>query len=67
MDDPQKPLYLSIDNNYRKMFGERVYHLNMITNHSINDESLYTRFRIILNRSGIKRIEKVVSENENEG
>jgi hypothetical protein len=64
MDNPQKPIYISNGQTYRKISGQRVYHVNMIIKYSLRDSTLYKRFRIVLNRNGIKRIEEVVFDEE---
>lgn len=65
MDDSQKSIFILDKSGHKEVFGERVYHLNLIIKYSMHDESLYKRFRIVLNRDGIKRIEEVLSEKEN--
>ncbi len=64
MDNPQKSLYLHDEYDYRKIYGERVYHMNMIIKYSMKNIALYKRFRIVLSQDGIKRIENVVSDEE---
>lgn len=64
MDNPLKALHILKENEYKKIYGQRVYHLNMVLKYSTNKNSFYKRFRIILNRNGIKRIEKVPLEAE---
>jgi hypothetical protein len=64
MDNPKKQLYVYDGQEYRKIYGKRVYHLNMIMKYSLGDTSLYKRFRIVLSRNGIKRIEDVVFDEE---
>ena len=59
MDDPRKTIFTAGDNSYRKASGERVYHLNMIIRYSMDHKSMYKRFRIVLSRAGIKRIEQI--------
>jgi len=61
MDNPRKELFILQNDDYRKADGERVYHLNMIIRYLMPRESIYKRFRIILNREGIRRIEEVTS------
>ncbi len=61
MDNPQKTLYVCEDDSFYKIQGERVYHLNLIIKYSSEKGSSYERYRIILNRDGIKRIEEVIS------
>ena len=64
MDNPKKGVYVCDGESYRKISGKRVYHLNMIMKYSTKDKSLWKRFRIVLSRSGIKRIEEVVFDEE---
>ena len=60
MDNPKKPVYIYDGENYQKMYGKRVYHMNMIMKYSMDKTVSYKRFRIVLSRSGIKRIEEVM-------
>ncbi len=64
MDDPKKSLYVPDGDGYRENFGERVYHINMIIRYSTNQDAFCERYRIVLNRDGIKRIEQVVSHKD---
>jgi len=59
MSDSQKPLFLYRDHQYQKIYGRRVYHINLIIHYSSNHVSAYKRYRIVLNRDGIKRIEEL--------
>lgn len=60
MDNPEKKIFLPFKSGYRKAFGMRVYHINMITYFIIDKQEYLRRFRIILNRDGIRRIEEIV-------
>ena len=60
MDDPQKQIYLTEDDDFYKTTGDVVYHINAVIQYTINNDILYKRFRIVLNRNGIKRIEPVI-------
>jgi len=62
MDDPQKALCLLDGQGHREIVGKRVYHLNLIVKYTSKLETTYKRFRIVMNREGIKRIEEVFSE-----
>ncbi len=64
MDNPKKNVYVCDGRDYRKISGKRVYHLNMIMKFSTKDKALWKRFRIVLSRSGIKRIEEVIFDEE---
>ena len=62
--DPRKDLFVLEDDDYRKIKGERVYHVNLIVKYGGGGQSQFKRFRIVLNRRRIKRIEKVSTEEE---
>jgi len=59
MDDPKKYLFIAGENDHQKIYGERVYHLNIVMKYIKAKETVYKRFRIVLNRAGIKRIEEI--------
>jgi len=60
MDDPKKTLYILTEDGYKKIKGERVYHINMIIKFTTANDIRYKRFRLVLTREGLKRIEEVV-------
>jgi len=60
MDNPQKQIYLTEGDDFNKTTGDVVYHINAVIQYTINNDILYKRFRIILNRNGIKRIEPLI-------
>ncbi len=65
MDNPKKPIYVHTSGDqYKKIYGKRMYHMNMIIKYTMKDRVLYKRFRIVLSRGGIKRIENVVFDEE---
>ncbi len=64
MGDPRKELFVLDEDDYHKVKAERVYHLNMILRYGGAERVRYKRFRIILNRRKIKRIETVSVEDE---
>lgn len=59
MDNPRKALYVLTDESFKKIYGERVYHVNMVIKYTMGQTVMHKRFRLVLNRNGIKRIEKV--------
>ena len=59
MDDSKKELFVMNDEGYQRIKGARVYHLNMIVRMAIAGKGLFLRYRVVLNREGIKRIEHV--------
>lgn len=64
MGDPRKVLFVLEEDGYRRVKAERVYHLNMILRYGAGDRARYKRFRIVLNRRRIKRIETVSVEDD---
>jgi hypothetical protein len=60
MDNPEKKIFIPEKSGYRKAFGMRVYHINIITHFTVDKVEYMRRFRIVLNRDGIKRIEEVL-------
>jgi hypothetical protein len=60
MDNPDKKIFIPEKSGYRKAFGKRVYHINIITHFTVEKVEYLRRFRIVLNRDGIKRIEEIV-------
>ena len=60
MDNPEIPLYYLKENDeFEKISGEKVYFVNMVLRFKLDDETSYRRYRIIFNRRGIKKVEKV--------
>ncbi len=61
MDDPKKELFIMDDEGYQRIHGTRVYHLNMVARMVHGGNPSLKRYRIVLTRSGIARIETVIS------
>lgn len=60
MDDPNGYGYVLTTNGFKKIICPRVYHFNWVIKYSTHHQTpIIGRFRIILNRKGIIRIEKV--------
>lgn len=64
MDDPEKSLFVLNENGPKEITGKRVYHLNLVIKYHSKSSTTYKRFRIVLNRDGIRRIEEVASLEE---
>ena len=62
MGDPRKALFVLDKEDYRRVKAERVYHLNVVLRYGSEDAVRHKRFRIVLNRRKIKRIEVVLDE-----
>ncbi len=59
MDNPSRKIYTLKGDEMNTLRGDRVYHFNLIMKIAMESETLYKRVRIILSRSGIKRIEEI--------
>ena len=59
MDDPKKEYSLVKKGKIITRTGNKVYHINMIQKFYTENGIEFKRYRIIMNRKGIKRIEKV--------
>ncbi len=60
MDNPEKKIFIATRGGYLKSFGKRVYHINIITHFLAGNKDHLQRFRLVLNRDGIRRIEEVL-------
>ncbi|MFA8435040.1 MAG: hypothetical protein ACEPOZ_11035 [Marinifilaceae bacterium] len=59
MDNPEIPLFFLKEDDFKKISGEKVYFINMVMRFKLDDQTSYRRYRIIFNRRGIKKVEKV--------
>jgi len=60
MDNPYEDVYIPRADGYHKAKGAKVYHLNIILKYNLDGgESIVNHLRLIFNRNGIKRIEKI--------
>ena len=57
MDNPKIPVYIPKNDSYELIKGDKLYYLNMVMKFENLKESEYNRYRIVFNRSGIKRVE----------
>lgn len=57
MDNPIVPLYALNDSNVSVVEGEKVYSINLIMQFSNEDRVEYHKYRVLLNRDGIKGVE----------
>lgn len=60
MDNPKTKVYILKHNERKKFDARRVYHINIVMKFKLKNDAYYKRYRMILNRDGIKRIEKVM-------
>ncbi len=59
MDDPEKPFLMLRDGKVKLATGRRIYKVNMIVAISDRHRTLLYRYRLILDRRGIRRVEAV--------
>ncbi|MBW6491404.1 MAG: hypothetical protein K0B15_09460 [Lentimicrobium sp.] len=59
MDNPIVPLYFPGENGQVEIVkGEKMYYINLVLQLNNEDQITYKRYRIVLNRKGIREIEK---------
>ncbi len=59
MDDPEKEVFIRTKKGFKRAFADRVYHINLIMTYTGNEETTMKTYKLIVNRKGIKRIEKI--------
>lgn len=59
MDDPERDLLYPTGNGVHYVKGHRVYHLNLLINYISPTGTNFKRFRIVMNRQGIVRIDRI--------
>ncbi len=59
MDDPKKDYILIKKGEIYNKVANKIYHINLIQKYYTEEGIQFIRYRIIINRNGIKRIEKV--------
>ncbi len=62
MDEPVEEQLLLIGGELKTIRGHKVYHVNLVSEYtsiSPQQERIYRRMRLVLNRLGIKRIERI--------
>ena len=58
MDNPEVPLYiLDKDDLPIRIKGEKIYYLNLIMQFRFEEQLEYRRYRLVMNRTGIKELE----------
>ncbi len=58
MDDPEKEVFVRTKNGVKRMYAERVYHLNLVLKYDNAKISEIKRYKIKASRNGIKKIER---------
>lgn len=62
MDDPTKDYILVKKGEVYNKEASKVYHINIIQKYYTGEGIEYSRYRVIMNRNGIKRIEEVLEK-----
>jgi len=58
MDNPKIPVFYIDNDEYQSQKGDKLYYLNFIMKFDYDEQSQYYRYRIVFNRSGIKKVER---------
>lgn len=66
MDDPEKEIFVKTKNGFKKAFANRTYHLNLILDYSKGTDDQMKLYKLIVDRNGIKRIERFRFQKEME-
>jgi hypothetical protein len=59
MEENDRDLYYLYENNIRKVQADRVYHINLVMQFESPEETVFKRYRLVLNKRGIKRVEEI--------
>ena len=59
MGNPKRHLFITDGKDYRRISARKVQHINFIIRYSAHDESCLKRFRLVMDRGGIRRLEEV--------
>ncbi|MFM7021847.1 MAG: hypothetical protein ACKOXB_02630 [Flavobacteriales bacterium] len=60
MEEADRDLYFMYENTIRKAKGDRVYHINLVFQFEGPDETHMRRYRLVMNKKGIKRVEEIL-------
>ena len=61
MGNPKQHLFITDGKDYRRVNARKVHHINFIVRYSAHDESFLKRFRIVMDRGGIRRLEDIAT------
>ncbi|RLD67931.1 MAG: hypothetical protein DRI84_01180 [Bacteroidetes bacterium] len=65
MENPETQIMFLNNNDELKNFkSENVYHINMVLKYKYLKKTNISKYRIILNRNGIKKVEKIILDKE---
>ena len=59
MGNPKRQLYITDGEDYKRISARKVHHINFIIRYSENGKSNLKRFRLVMDRGGIRRLEEV--------
>jgi len=59
MDDQEKEVFIKSKKQLKRQMIHRVYHLNLIFRFTSGNEVQYKYYKLITNKLGIKRIDRV--------
>jgi len=61
MDDPEKEVLLRTKSGFKRIFSDRVYHINMILAYNYDNVRVLKPYKIYTSRKGIRKIERINS------
>jgi len=59
MDDPEKEILLRTKSGFKRVFSDRVYHINMILAYNYDNNRVIKPYKIYTSRKGIIKIERI--------
>lgn len=59
MGNPKRHLFVTDGKDYRRINARKVHHINFIMRYTAHDKSYLKRFRIVMDRGGIRRLEEI--------
>lgn len=61
MGNPKRHLFITDGKDYHRINARKVHHINFIIRYTAHGESCLKRFRIVMDRGGIRRLEEIAA------
>ncbi len=58
MGNPKRDLFIKNGEDYRKISARKIYNIDCVARYSAGEETDLKRFRLVMNRNGIRRLEE---------
>jgi hypothetical protein len=59
MGNPKRHLFITDSKDYRRVSARKVHHINFIVRYTTHNKSCLKRFRLVMDRGGIRRLEEI--------